>query len=98
MIAAATKKEPYFIVTEFVSGGSLEGLLAKHESGLPSFQVKQLASDILVGLVQIHSRGMLHRDLKPGNILLAREERLRAKIAGENEPHPQFRNKADSMS
>ena len=44
--------------------------------------VKELASDILKGLVYLHENGVIHRDLKSKNILLTQEQRLKAKIAG----------------
>ena len=60
----------YFAVeTEFVSGGTLRGKLAG-QGRFPLARVVFLMREILLALSILHRRGIIHRDIKPGNILL----------------------------
>ena len=60
---------PYYI-TPFVEGDSLEGRL-KRETMLPVEEAVRIASEVADALALAHSHGIVHRDIKPGNILLA---------------------------
>jgi len=70
-------KEAY-IVLEYVSGESLNKILAR-EKKLPLPRALQLAEEIAVALDYAHGQGVVHRDIKPGNILVTEEGH--AKIA-----------------
>ena len=62
---------PYFIV-EYVPGRSLRQLLS--EAGkLPVEQVRSILEQILDVLDYAHSRGVVHQDIKPENIILSEE-------------------------
>ncbi|MBI3893636.1 MAG: SUMF1/EgtB/PvdO family nonheme iron enzyme [Candidatus Wallbacteria bacterium] len=61
--------ETAFIVLEFVDGESLEARLDRDKK-LPEARAYAIAEQMLKALVYIHERGVLHRDLKPGNILM----------------------------
>jgi len=66
-----------FIVTEYVEGGSLAARLAK---GRPSpGQVVDWITDVAEALEHAHLNGVIHRDIKPGNILI--DHKGRAKLA-----------------
>lgn len=54
---------------ELCRGGSLQALLAEH-GPLPSSYVAVLLDQLLAGLEAVHAAGVVHRDLKPGNLLL----------------------------
>jgi serine/threonine protein kinase len=69
-----------FLVSEFMSGGDLRSLLDNHEKKLTWERRLQIASDISEGMLFLHTRGMIHRDLKSLNILLDGDNG-RAKIA-----------------
>ncbi len=56
------------LVLEFIDGPSLESWLATHEPTVEEAEV--LFSGILAGVARAHRAGLVHRDLKPGNILL----------------------------
>lgn len=59
-----------YIVTEFCPGGDLASLLCDAAVDLPwSLRVK-LARDAANGMACLHSRGLIHRDIKAENILL----------------------------
>ena len=66
-----------FMVLEFLPGGTLENRL-KGEP-LPDEQTRAISGDIAAGLAHAHARGVVHRDLKPTNVLF--DEEGRAKIA-----------------
>src|SRR6185503_18078691 len=57
------------LVMEYVRGPSLAELLQKRR--LTVDQAEHLALGILRGVAAAHGLGLVHRDLKPGNVLLA---------------------------
>lgn len=59
-----------YIVMELVNGRSLADLLRERRA-LPVAQALDLASQVLAGLAVAHAHGLVHRDIKPGNVLLA---------------------------
>jgi serine/threonine-protein kinase len=60
-----------FIVMELLEGESLSALL-RRERLLSPLVACTITSQILAGLAAAHAKGVIHRDLKPGNIVLAR--------------------------
>jgi serine/threonine-protein kinase len=52
---------------EFCSQGSLQ--MAFDQGPMTLHEVRNLATEVSFGLQTLHTRGMLHRDIKPGNIL-----------------------------
>jgi eukaryotic-like serine/threonine-protein kinase len=67
-----------YMVLEYVPGGTLTDRLLDGEH-LPDAQTRAIATGIAAGLAQAHTQGVVHRDLKPGNVLFDAEDR--AKIA-----------------
>ena len=63
--------DTHYIVMEFVAGQSLKELLNKgHTAPLPLERAVNIAAQILAGLEYAHRSGLIHRDIKPQNILL----------------------------
>jgi serine/threonine protein kinase len=59
-----------FVVMAFVEGASLEQRLAAVRRFESVAEAVAIILQVLDGLAAVHARGILHRDLKPGNILL----------------------------
>ncbi len=68
----------YYIVMEYVDGPSLKEAIAK-EAPLPVDRAVGLALQVLAALEAAHARGVIHRDIKPQNVLLTAEGQ--AKVA-----------------
>jgi len=64
-----------FIVMEFVEGGSLRQVLDPAHP-MPPAQAVGLVRQVLAGLAATHRIGVIHRDIKPGNILMRGDEAL----------------------
>ncbi|MCY7346836.1 MAG: protein kinase, partial [Pyrinomonadaceae bacterium] len=59
------------IISEYAEGGSLNNWLKKYGGKAPDEeQALEMMTGILRGIEHLHSRSVVHRDLKPDNILL----------------------------
>ncbi len=63
----------HFITMEYVDGRSLSDALAEYGGPFPLEQVLACARRVARALDYAHSQGVLHRDVKPGNMLLGRD-------------------------
>ena len=68
-----------FIVMEYVSGRSLETILDETDGPIEPKAALQIIWRLAAGLHAVHSAGIVHRDMKPSNIIIG--ENLRVKIA-----------------
>ena len=59
-----------YVVTELMGGGDVEGLLEDAEGPLPLSRGLDIAKATADGLVFAHEQGVVHRDVKPGNVWL----------------------------
>jgi tetratricopeptide (TPR) repeat protein len=64
-----------FLVTEHVVGTTLDARIA--QGPLPVDEVLSLGMQLVEGLSAAHQRSVVHRDLKPGNLLLTTDGRLK---------------------
>ena len=64
----------YYFAMELVEGASLSDVI--HKKGpLPANTAVHILSQVMSGLYKAHEIGMVHRDIKPGNILIDRDGR-----------------------
>jgi len=65
----------FFYVMDYISGSTLDSFMAEGERGIP--ETLEVFAKICEAVNAAHLRGITHRDLKPGNIL----------VDGDGEPH-----------
>lgn len=68
-VAYFEKNNTAYLVMEYCSGQSLDQVVKKDSSLSPEL-IKNIISQLLDGLEEVHKSGLLHRDLKPSNIFL----------------------------
>jgi serine/threonine-protein kinase len=66
-----TEDGAYYIAMEYLPGGTLEDRLAR-AGRLPSREAVEVAVQVAEALQTAHERGVVHRDVKPGNVLITK--------------------------
>lgn len=66
----------YFIVMEYVDGEALSSII-RTQAPLAGAQAASIASDIAKALAYAHRHGVVHRDVKPGNVLITSDGQVK---------------------
>jgi hypothetical protein len=64
----------YYLVMEYVSGETLDQVVER-ERKLPLERATRVVREIAAGLAAAHRSGIIHRDVKPGNIIMSPDGR-----------------------
>ncbi len=64
-----------FLTMEYVEGEPLGNLMERYKQ-VPAAKIVEVAAGLCEGLGAAHAAGVIHRDLKPDNVLLARDGRV----------------------
>src|SRR5918998_4668070 len=71
-----TENGTHFIVMEYVEGRTLKDVI-RAEGPLYPERAAEITADVCSALIAAHARGLIHRDIKPGNVMLTPEGKVK---------------------
>jgi predicted Ser/Thr protein kinase len=71
-----TEDGTHFIIMEYVDGRTLKEVI-RAEGPLYPERVAEICADVCSALAAAHARGLIHRDIKPGNVMLTPEGKVK---------------------
>lgn len=77
--AIIEEDDEYFIVMEYIDGTDLGHLISVTDDlpRLPLYKIKTIFSEVLDALGHAHSKDIIHRDIKPPNIMLTQDYKVK---------------------
>ncbi|XP_065354262.1 serine/threonine-protein kinase stk11 [Calliphora vicina] len=71
------EKQKMYLIMEYCVGGLQEMLDSAPDKKIPVFQAHRYFRQLLNGLEYLHGMRVIHKDIKPGNLLLTQDETLK---------------------
>lgn len=71
------ESSPFFLVMEYVDGANLRDVLGDRRRGIKFRMALRLFRQLCRAVAHAHGCGVIHGDLKPENVLISRERRLK---------------------
>jgi serine/threonine-protein kinase 11 len=71
------EKQKMYLIMEYCVGELQKMLESVPDKKLPIFQAHNYFQQLISGLEYLHSRGIIHKDIKPGNLLLTLDHSLK---------------------
>ncbi|MDY3127836.1 MAG: protein kinase [Corynebacterium sp.] len=68
--------DPVFLIMELITGGTLRELTAER-GPMPPHAALSVLRSVLTGLAVVHEKGLVHRDIKPDNVLIAKDHTVK---------------------
>ena len=69
--------DDYFLVQDYVEGHTVDDILDRRKTGIPEKQSLSIIKDVLNGLDCAHRKAIVHRDVKPSNVMVDMSGRAR---------------------
>lgn len=66
-----------YLVMEYAPGGDLQGLMERRNFKFTEEEAKFYIAELVLAVERIHQWGYMHRDIKPGNILIDRHGHIK---------------------
>jgi serine/threonine protein kinase len=82
-----------FLIMEYVEGQGLDDLIKAQQAPISIERAKKLMIQIVEAFIYAHKNGIVHRDVKPSNILVTNDDQIKvldfgiAKLVGEGNHH-----------
>jgi serine/threonine protein kinase len=83
LLQVGWEADPPYYVMEYLAQGSLDDRL-QAEGKIPADEAVDIFREVTTGLLHAHGRGVLHCDLKPGNVLLDEDQHPRLADFGQS--------------
>ncbi len=87
------QEDGLFLIMEYVDGQGLDELIKAQHSPINIERAKKLMTQILQAFLYAHKNGIVHRDVKPSNILVTADDQIKvldfgiAKLVGDDQHH-----------
>lgn len=75
-IESDKRRQLLFLVMEYMEGGDLGHLLRQSKTGMEEERVRRFVKQLAMALVCIKRANLVHRDIKPQNLLLTRDHQI----------------------
>ena len=74
VIDVGKHEDKYYLVMEYIEGETLDRVVER-ERKIPLERATRMTREVASGLAAAHRAGIIHRDVKPGNIIMSRDGR-----------------------
>ncbi|XP_029439515.1 serine/threonine-protein kinase 10 isoform X2 [Rhinatrema bivittatum] len=86
-----------WIMIEFCPGGAVDAVMLELDRGLTETQIQVICRQMLEALVYLHSKKIIHRDIKAGNVLLSQDGDMKLADFGVSAKNVKTLQKRDSF-
>lgn len=78
LFASFQDEKNLYLVMEYAPGGDLQGLMERRQyQPFPEHEAKFYIAELVLAIDRVHQLGYIHRDIKPGNILIDKQGHIK---------------------